>query len=154
VTLVFGLAACASSAPQDSDPVLAFALRFEPTATEDNVVPRLPEPGADVAAALKRSPLSTDARLGVALIGTRLYRYHVECFGQAYELRQSEPNPILQAFAALSERDHDRVEFLPSRAIHDWVLRQEDLAADPLIQRETKRIEASLKRDRWSPSGE
>ena len=154
VTLVFGLTACAQSAPRDSEPVLAFAVRFEPAATEENVVPRLPEPSAEVTAALERRPLSTDARLGVALIGTRLYRYHVECFGQAYELRQSEPNPILQAFAALSRRDQESAEFLPSSAIHDWVLLQEDLAANPLIHRETKRIEAALKRDRWSSLGE
>jgi hypothetical protein len=154
VTLVLGLAACAPSAPRDSEPVLAFALRYEPSSTEKNVVPRLPEPGAEVTAALGRRPLSSDARLGVALIGTRLYRYHVECFAQAYELRQSEPNPILRAFAALSGRDQQGVEFLPSSAVHDWVLLQEDLAANPLIQRETKRIETALKRDRWSSSGE
>jgi len=154
VTLVIGIAACAPSAPRDSDPVLAFALRYEPSSTEEIVVPRLPDPGAAVTAALKRRPLSSDARLGVALIGTRLYRYHVECFGQAYELRQSQPNPILRAFAALSGHDQAGVEFLPSSAVHDWALLQQDLAADPLIRRETKRIETALKRDRWSPSGE
>jgi hypothetical protein len=127
--------------------VLAFALRFEPSSTEEIVVPRLPEPSAEVTAALERRPLSADTRLAVALVGTRLYRYHVAHFGQAYELRRSEPNPILQAFSALSGRDLD-VEFLPSSAIHDWVLLQDDLAQNPIIQRETKRIEAALKRDR------
>lgn len=150
VTLVFGLTACAQPVPRDSEPVLAFAVRYEPTSTEDNVVPRLPEPSAEVAAALERRPISADTRLGVALIGTRLYRYHVDCFAQSYELRQSEPNPILSAFAALSGRDLEGVEFLPSRAIYDWVLLQEDLAANPLIRSETKRIETALKRDRWN----
>lgn len=150
VTLALGLAACAQSAPRDSEAALAFAALYEPASTESNPVPRLPEPSAEVTAALGRRPLSTDARLAVALIGTRLYRYHVECFAQAYELRQSRPNPILQAFAALSGRDLENVEFLPSSAIHDWVLLQEDLAANPLLQQETQRIEAALKRDRWS----
>jgi len=153
VMLVFGLMACARSVSRDSGPVLAFAARFEPASTEENPVPRLPEPSAEVTAALERRPLSADARLGVALIGTRLYRYHVDCFAQAYELRESEPNPILQAFAALSGHDLEGAEFLPSSAIHDWVLRQEDLAANPLIRRETKRIETALKRDRWASPG-
>ena len=154
LTLVLGLAACSPSAPQDPDPVLAFALGFEPSPTEDTPVPRLPDPGPEVTAALERRPLSSDARLGVALIGTRLHRYHMESFGQSYELRQGAPNPILQAFAALSQRDLEGVEFLPSREIHAWVLLQPDLATNPLILRETTRIEAARKRDRWSPTGE
>lgn len=152
--LVAGLAACSPSAPQDPDPVLAFALSFEPSSTEGIPVPRLPDPDPKVTAALEHRPLSSDTRLGVALIGTRLYRYHLESFGQSYELRQSEPNPILQAFAALSGRDTEDVEFLPSGEIHKWVLLQPDLATNPLIQSETNRIEAARKRDRWSPSGE
>jgi hypothetical protein len=156
--LAFGLAACAPQAPRETDPVLAFALHYEPSSSDEIPVPGLPDAGATVAAALERRPLPPDARLGVALIGTRLYRYHVECFGQAYELRRSAPNPMLQAFAALAGHDpelsFEDVEFLPSRAIHDWVVLQDDLANNPLIERETKRIEAARTRDRWSPTGD
>ncbi len=73
---------------------------------------------------------------------------NAEHFAQSYDLRGEAPNPILGAFVVLSGRKLVGLEFLPSRSIHEWAMTQEDLAADPLIQRETKRIEKALARVR------
>lgn len=148
LALALCLTACGDAPSQDADPVLEFALGYEPFSTDETPVPGLPEPGVEVAAALGHRPLPAETRLAVALVGTRLYRYHVDCFGQSYELRQEQPNPIVSAFAVLSGRDLDRLEFLPSRAIYEWTISQEDLASDPLIQRETTRIDEALRRER------
>jgi len=149
--VALGVASCAAAPPPAPSPAWEFALRYQPTSTEDAVVPGLPEPDDAARAELRARPLPDPARRAVALVGTKLYRYHVDCFAQSYELRREEPNPFLLAFAALSGRDIESTEFLPSRAIYEWAVSQPDLARDPLFAAETERIESALQRDRWNP---
>jgi hypothetical protein len=148
--LALSLAACGGDDAASKDPALAFALAYEPVSTDEDPVPGLPAPDAEAAAAFGERPVTAAVRRGVAIVGTRLWRHHAECFAQGYEMREDEPNAILDAFAELVGIDLAKPEFLPSRAVYEWAMTQEDLAADPVIQAETKRIEAALARDRWS----
>jgi hypothetical protein len=89
----------------------------------------------------------------LTLIILKLYRSHLECCNQSYELRNNfilnkEEQPILYKYLIITEEIavEGFIEFIPSSIAYDWVTKKPELLIYEPIKVEFERIRDNIKR--------
>ncbi len=130
------------------EPLKNYSLNYSPCFEEKECdqffyLPDLPQ---NVQYTIEKRKIDDEFILYNTLIMLKLYRAHLERAHQSYDLRpysRSNKNPILQAFHKYSGVKITG-EFLSSSISYEWVLKQQRLLDNPIINKELKRIKLVL----------
>jgi len=132
--LGFSLNSCIAKqyiSTQDSNAVKIlkkFAENYHP----NNKVNELPEMLPIIALEIKNSIYQADSsgEQYLTLILLKLYKVHLECCNQSYELRPDSEldtisNPILDEFLKITQLYDSKktIEFIPSSIAYDWIIK-------------------------------
>lgn len=109
-----------------------YAEKYNPKTQKNKAPNQLPLCSEKLKKAIFRA--DSDGEKYLTLIILKLYKTHLECCNQAYELRRENEfenleNPILIAFLKITKLDNPskNMEFIPSSISYDWVMKNKYL---------------------------